>query len=125
MICLRNGHYLDPLAVNDELLIFSGYEDRDDGVALYAIPLEEDAELWELDDDFDEEHRVMNAFFTADGRDIIYTVRDAIYLRHDDVEVRQVPVDGETSPDRIFDEVELLDVQWETPRLQYIFSYIP
>jgi hypothetical protein len=122
---LEEWDFLELLAADDEILIFAGNEDRDDDLVLYAIPAEADADLLELDDDFDEEHRVTNAFFTRNGRDLIYTVRDVLFFRHDDVEVRQVPVNGDATAERIFDEVELLDVQWETPRLQQIFVSRP
>jgi len=104
------------LAASEGSLIFQAREDAGDDRILYSISLEENASEIELDDDT--EGIFWNAFVTADGRSVIYTVmEDGL----DDTEIRQVPIDGSESPERLYRDLVLLDVSWEgESSLQFI-----
>lgn len=104
------------LAASEDSLIFQAREDAGDDWILYSIPLEENASEIELDDDTEGVFR--NAFATADGRSIIYTViEDGL----DDTEIRQVPIDGGERSERLYRDFVLLDVSWEgEPSLQLV-----
>ena len=49
------------------------------------------------------------AFISANGRTLYYT---ALEEGTTDTEVRQVPIDGSESPERLYRDVVLLDVSW-------------
>ena len=109
---LEGWSWLNTLAGNGETLVFAAKEDVGDAPVLYSINLEDGATEIELDDDVDDEQMILNAFLSKNGRDVLYTVRDAIDYDPDHSEVRQASLNGEESPETLFDKSELIDVQW-------------
>ena len=95
------------LEANDEAAIFAGREDLDDDWVLYSISLEDGASEVELDDDSEDGFGPL--FFSKDGRSVLYTAQNDGF---DDLEVRQVPIDGSEQPEMIVKDVLLLDVSW-------------
>jgi len=92
-------------------LVFMGREDDNDDMLLYSVDLAAtEAEPIELDDDVDEFGRFTNVRFSENGRSILYSVWEDGF---EDVQIRQVPVNGEEDPERLYDDVELIDVRWD------------
>jgi Tol biopolymer transport system component len=85
-----------------------GQEDARDDPVLYAIDLEEGASPVQLDDRLD---GVLNAYFSSDGREILYTVSTGTDA--DEVEVRQVRPDGRRAPEALYPEAALEAVSWD------------
>ncbi|MCP4421082.1 MAG: hypothetical protein GY805_31100, partial [Chloroflexi bacterium] len=96
------------LNVSDKYAVFAGREDPGDDWVLYSILLEPDAKEIELDDDA--EYGFQDVFFLKNGRSLLYTATEE---RDAEFEVRQVPVDGSESPERLYKDMWLLDVSWE------------
>ena len=107
--------YLLNISSDGSTLLIKAREDSGDDWALYAINIEEDAELIELDDDVE---NVSNAVFSKNGKDVIYTAVTGD--DSDDVEVRRVRANGKEDAERLYDEAVLVDIQWD--RLTPFFS---
>jgi len=88
-------------------LLFDATEDYGDDPVLYSIAVEEGADAVELDDDADGYYY---AVFAADGRSVLYTV--ATGSDYDDLEIRQVPVNGSERPDTLYREMVLIGARW-------------
>jgi len=105
---LEEWGVINLLNASDEVVVFAGQEDLGDEWVLYTILLEPDAKEVELDDDG--EAGFENVFFSGNGRSILYTARQDQII---DYEVRQVPVDGSESPETLYKDMLLLDVNWD------------
>lgn len=95
------------LAEDGKTLILAGREDAGDDPILYSLAIEPGASLVQLDDDSQDFY---NAVFTQNGKAVIYTAVTG--NNPDDVEIYQVPVDGRESPETLYQEAMLEDVQW-------------
>lgn len=95
------------LANDGRRLVFWGEEDNGDDPVLISMAIEEGATLIELDDDAE---AFRNAFFTPNGRDIVYTAvtgPDA-----DDVDVIRVRADGEEPGEVLYEEAAIDAIRW-------------
>jgi hypothetical protein len=82
-------------------------EDANDDPALIALSLEPEqtpVRLDESEDDFG------TAVFSSNSRQVIYTALTG--NNPDDSEIRRVELSGETTPETLYSEAYLLDVQW-------------
>jgi hypothetical protein len=95
-------------SVNGRSLVLTAQEDPGDDYILYSIDLEKNASLVKLDDQYE---YYVNAVFTANSRDVVYTGVSG--GRVDDVEVLQVPANGDKEPEVLYKEARLLDVRWD------------
>ncbi len=89
-------------------LVFIGSEDQGDDPVLYSVRLEEGAEPIALDDDVD--YGVRGAVLSPDGQEVIYNAYTGNDF--DELEVRQVRVDGEEEPEVLYEDAVLADVRW-------------
>lgn len=95
---------------NGNSLVMSGAEDSGDDTVLFTLDLSGKTDLVELDDD--DIQSVVNAFFAANSRDILYTVKTGD--NYDDVEIRQVPVTGKEDYETVYEETVLVGTSWAT-----------
>ena len=110
-LLLEEWDSFDPLQIspNGRTLIFEGMEDDGDDLTLYAISLSADSQPVELDDDM-EEMLVELAMFSSNGREFVYSVRTG--SDSDDIEVRTVRVNGDETPEELYDEAVLIAAGW-------------
>jgi hypothetical protein len=92
-------------------LLLSGSEESGDDPILFTLDLSGKNDLIELDDD--DIQRVVNVFFSANGKSVIYTVQSG--NQYDDYEIRQVPVSGEDDYEVLYKEAILIDAGWASP----------
>lgn len=90
-------------------LVLSAQEDPEDDYILYSVSLEKGVAPVELDDQYD---RYVNAVFTANGRDILYTGVSG--SRPDDVDVLQIAADGEKAAEVLYQEAQLVATRWDS-----------
>jgi len=95
---------------NGRTLAFVGREDDGDDLTLFSIDITDDAKPVELDDDMEDIFSEM-ILFSRNDRELVYTVSTGD--RTDDIEVRTARVDGEGSPDVIYDEAVLIAAVWD------------
>jgi Tol biopolymer transport system component len=100
-------------APDGRTIAFVGREDSGDDEILYSLALDQGAEPVELDNDAD---GFRSFAFTSDGRAIVYTAVTGSQVR--DVEIRSVAPDGQSDYDILYDGLALIDVQWETVRVE-------
>lgn len=88
-------------------VLLTGQEDQRDDPVLFAFTMEAGAKLVELDDEAD---RYGYAVITPDGRSALYNaiIGDDV----DDVVVRRVLLNGEESPEDLYDKMWLQAVRW-------------
>jgi Tol biopolymer transport system component len=98
-------------------ILIAGREDERDDTTFWLLPLVEKASPIELDDDSE---GVRNAVFAPDGKSAIYTVETGSDA--DEVEIRQVGLDGESKYEALYEETYLVDVQWD---ILYPFEFSP
>jgi Tol biopolymer transport system component len=82
-------------------------EDRNDDPALVVLAIEPDQKPVTLDE---EDYGFTDGVFTENGRHVIYTAVTG--NNSDDYEIRQAVIDGEESPETLYEEAYLADVQW-------------
>lgn len=88
-------------------LALAGRELPGDDVTLYAVETRGGQPPRLLDDDFEV---LVNAVFTPDDRQLLYTVR--IGPDPDDVEVRRAALDGSARPQALYPGAMLVDAAW-------------
>jgi Tol biopolymer transport system component len=100
---------------NGKYLAFVGIEDAGDDPILFSLELKEGSDPEELDDDAE---WFVNAVFTKNSRELLYTVETG--LDADEVSVNRVDLD-DGSPETLYDEATLIDVEWGE---LYPFDYL-
>jgi len=87
--------------------VLSGQEDFGDDLVLYSMDVEQGSGVVELDDN---PNNYVNAVFTPNGKEIVYTAVTG--NNKDDFEVLQVPVNGKELPEVLYSDAVLVDVRW-------------
>lgn len=87
-------------------LLLTARQDSADAMGLYQLVTDGKSQPVLLDDGFDE---VLNAAFTRNGRQVIYTAS----ARPDELEVRRLPADGSRAPEPLYSDAALIDIQWD------------
>ena len=102
--------YLHAISPDGKTLMFTGREDYDDDTILFILPTSGGAKVLELDDD--DIYSILNAVFTSNGKEVLYSVQtDEDY---DEVEVRKVNIKGEEDYEVMYEGAAFLDVEWTT-----------
>jgi Tol biopolymer transport system component len=91
-----------------EQLVFQGWGEDGDSLALYAIAVGADAQAVELVAEY---QGYEDAVFTANGQSILFTAR--VGAERDAVDIGLVEVDGEKKPKVLYQEAFLVDVRWD------------
>jgi hypothetical protein len=112
--------YLLNVSPNGKYMAFSGIEDAGDDPILYYLELEEGSDPEELDD---EAEWFVNAVFTKNSRELLYTVETGTGV--DEVSINQVVLD-DGKPEELYEEAYLLDVEWgDLTAFEYLnFAYM-
>lgn len=97
------------ISSNGRTLAFVGREDDGDDLTLFSVEIADDARPVELDDDIEDVFTEM-IIFSRNERELVYSVSTGDQI--DDIEVRSVRVDGEESPDTLYDETVLIAAAW-------------
>jgi len=102
-------------------LLFSGREEYDDDTILFTLDAAGGSDMVELDDD--DIYSLLNATFTVNGKEVIYSVQTG--EDYDEVQVRQVNVNGEEDYEVLYEDAAFLDVEWATlnPFDSFYFGY--
>jgi hypothetical protein len=95
------------LNLSGDLLLLTGREDERDDPILYAVTLQPDANLIELDDTAD---TYGYAVIAPDGETALYNAITG--SNPDDIVVRQVRLDGEEPPEDLYEEMYLAAARW-------------
>jgi len=113
--------YLHAISPDGKTLLFSGREEYDDDTILFSLPISGGAKVLELDDD--DIYSLLNATFTVNGKEVIYSVQTG--EDYDEVEVRKVNVNGEEDYEVLYEEAAFLDVEWTSlnPFDSFYFGY--
>lgn len=100
--------WLHDISPDGKTLLFSGKEEYDDDYIVFTLDISGGSDMVELDDD--DIYSMLNAVFTANGKDVLYSVQtDEDY---DEVDVRKVNVKGEEDYEVMYEGAAFLDVEW-------------
>ena len=94
---------------NGDTVLISGREDSNDDSALLVLEANSSGDFVELDDS----PTIRNAYFTANGRDVVFTVQDSGSFI--DVEIRQAPADGSERATTLYRDAFVIDIGWDAP----------
>ncbi len=113
--------YMHAISPDGKTLLFSGREEYDDDTILFTLDATGGSEMVELDDD--DIYSLLNATFTVNGKEVLYSVQSG--EDYDEVEVRKVNVNGEEDYEVLYEEAAFLDVEWTSlnPFDSFYFGY--
>lgn len=113
--------YLHAISPDGKTLLFSGREEYDDDTILFTLDATGGSDKVELDDD--DIYSMLNATFTVNGKEVIYSVQSG--EDYDEVEVRKVNINGEEDYEVLYEDAAFLDVEWATlnPFDTFYFGY--
>jgi len=94
--------------LSGDTLLLVGREDMRDDLILFAVKLEPGAKSIELDDNAE---NFGYAVVAPDGRTVLYNA--IVGMNPNNVVVRQIRLDGEGSPEDLYDEMLLVAVRWD------------
>ena len=113
--------YMHAISPDGKTLLVSGREEYDDDTILFTLDTAGGSDMVELDDD--DIYSLLNATFTVNGKEAIYSVQTG--EDYDQVEVRKVKITGEEDYEVLYEDAAFLDVEWATlnPFDTFYFGY--